>query len=132
VTKGVTDTDGEGLQWRSAVLAPVVTTFRFSVDAVDDDVHDWYRTTGAAQMAAAPGCLSVRLGRQVDAERPIVDPRRWSVFAEWANQASALGWADAETEVVEGHEAALGQVIDPSLHVLRRHGVLHHPDLWQI
>jgi hypothetical protein len=80
---------------------------------------------------AGPGCLSVRLGRQIDAGRPNLDRRRWSVLAEWANQASALAWADTEPDVTTRHEAALGELIEPSLHVLGRRSGLHHLDAWQ-
>jgi Antibiotic biosynthesis monooxygenase len=131
VTTGVADDGGTEPRWSTALLAPVITTLRFSVDAGDEEVLDWYRASEAARIAAVPGCISVRVGRQIEAGRPNVDRRRWSVFAEWANQASALRWADTETAVTTGPEGALGEVIEPSLHVLGRRSVLHHLHAWQ-
>jgi hypothetical protein len=132
VTVGVDHDARAEPQWTSAVLAPVITTFRFSVGAIDDDVTDWYRARAAARIAIVPGCLAVRLGRQIDAGRPHADPRRWSVFAEWANLGSALRWEDTRAEVIRNNREALGEIIEPSLNVLGRRSVLHHLDAWQV
>lgn len=125
---GFEDDGGGSPRWRSAMLSPVMGTFRFSAQADDDQVLGWYRTVGAPRVGRAADCLSVRLGRQVDAGRPNVDPRRWSLFVEWANVTSALRWAEDATAETGGNQAV--GVLDPSLHVLRRHSMLHHPDAW--
>jgi hypothetical protein len=119
VTGGV-PAGGSGPQWRTAIVAPVVTTLRFS--ATDDEgVLEWCRGQELGRIMAMPGSLSVRLGRQVDAGRPDVDPRRWCLFAEWANLAAGTAWA----------QTTPGELFDPSIHVLERRSVLHHMDAWE-
>jgi hypothetical protein len=130
VTLGVVDDGTDLARWGSALLAPVVTTLRFSTSASDEEVAAWYREGEEARHATARGCLSVRVGRQIDAGRPNVDPRRWSVIAEWANRGAAIKWADSEPDVLRTHTAALGELTDASLDVLLRQSVLHHPDAW--
>jgi hypothetical protein len=129
VARGVIDDGDESPRWRTAVLAPLLVAFRFSA-TIDQDVLDWYHQEEAGRMAAEPGCLSVRLGRQVDAGLVHVDSARWSVVAEYANQASALRAADGD-DLRSRHERALGEVTATSLHVLLRHFTLHNPDGWQ-
>jgi hypothetical protein len=119
VTGGVAG-GSSGPDWRSAMVAPVVTTLRFSATA-DEQVLDWSREREVGRILSMPGSLSVRLGRQVDAGRPNADPRPWCLFAEWANRAAGTAWA----------QNAPGELVDPSIHVLERRSVLHHLDAWR-
>jgi heme-degrading monooxygenase HmoA len=118
---------GPGPRWSDALVAPVVGTFRFGFDDPDALEH-WYRRDELARLANLPGCISARLGRQVDAGRPNRDPRPWSVFTEWANLTTGRAWVAAA--VVE-QDRALGEPSDVSIHLLRRQFALYHPEAWE-
>jgi hypothetical protein len=128
-TAGLPDTSGAGPHWTAALVAPVMATLRFSCVENDRAVALWFQERELSALLARPGCLTARLGAQVEAGRPNREPRPWSLFTEWAYQDAALEWV-AYDEASEQHRD-LGPLMRPSRHVLVRRQSAVNPQAWK-